>query len=123
MSNSEYIKNLGEQLKREQTKSHPFTSGDSSTAIIRKAIISAVNTAGGVSTYDVTVISASGGTADSIRGCSFWGSASLNIGDKVFIVYEGNRPIPYILSGASGGSGSGGGEYVPVIVSKLGFNG
>jgi hypothetical protein len=122
MSNTEYIKSLAEQLKREQTRAHPFTSVDASTATVRKAIIYAANTAGGVTTYDVTVVSPTGSAADSIRGCSVWGSASLSVGDKVWIMYEGNRPIPYILSSSSAGS-SGGWDYVPVIVSKLGFNG
>jgi hypothetical protein len=44
-------------------------------------------------------------------------------GDRVNLYWDGLSPIPKIRIGSSGGGGGSSSEYVPVIVSRLGFNG
>lgn len=114
----EYIKNLAEQVKQQGTKPHNHTTSNAPTSVLRRAVITAVNTSGGTSTYDVAVISVDGSTSDTIKGCTVWGNTSYAVNDKVWILYDGLRPVPFVLSSASGGGTS---EFVPVIVSTLGF--
>ena len=70
--------------------------------------------------YLVGLVGANGTVVDSIPGVAVWGDSEYSPGDRVVLVYTGQRPIPFIASG--GGSGGSGGESVPVVVSSLGFN-
>lgn len=97
-----------------QTAARGAAALDSRPSQIRLGVI--IEQTGG--SYTVGLVSAAGSVGDTIPGVRGWGDASFADGDRVFLVYVGDRPIPYILSSA--GSGSGGDSGFLFTVSIFG---
>jgi hypothetical protein len=69
--------------------------------------------------YTVGLVGADASVGDNIPGVRAWGDASFAADDKVFLIWVGDRPIPFILA-AAGGSGSGGGSEFLFTVAIFG---
>ena len=59
------------------------------------------------SVYTVEVIGANGTAVDTIPGVTAWGEGTFPPGDRVFLAWIGDRPIPYIVGSGGGGGGEG----------------
>jgi hypothetical protein len=90
------------------------TAADSSASNRRRGVVTAV----GSGSYTVSVLSASGGVAQSIAGVKAWADGALAPGDKCFVVWEPGRPVPFIEP--VGGSG-GGGDQVFLVTGLMFF--
>jgi hypothetical protein len=73
---------------------------DAPPSVLRPAIV----TARSGDVYTVDLIGADGEVCDTIAGVTAWGGSGYEPNDRVFLVYVGGRPIPFIL-GAGGGEG------------------
>jgi hypothetical protein len=56
--------------------------------------------------YTVGLVGADASVGDTIPGVRAWGDASFEADDKVFLVWIGDRPLPYIMTSAGGGGDS-----------------
>lgn len=93
----------GQRLADSARSARAQAQPEGATSKLRLGSIASVGTAGD---YTVSVLGATGAAVDSIPGVRAWGSATYNVGDRVFLAYVGDRPIPFILSaGGSGGDG------------------
>lgn len=109
---------INEKVSRLETQSKTNSQKNSiPNSRIRRGIISADN---GDGSYTVSVVGADSSTSQfTIDGVRPWDStSSFTVGGKVTLLYEGNRPLPWILSGGSSG---GEGGTTSLVVGRIRF--
>lgn len=72
-------------------------------AILRRGRVSDSN--GDV--YAVEIVRADGTPAETLPGVRVWGGGSVALGGEVWLLWEGGRPIPWIVGGDGGSGGVG----------------
>lgn len=100
---------------RARNEARPDTQQNPTEAPMRRGIVTAVSS--GV--YTVDVVGSSGAAVRSYSGLRSWGG-SFEVGDQVWIVWEGNRPVPFLMGG--GGSGSGTSDDILAVRLIPGFD-
>ena len=88
-----------ERTSRALDGARSMTRQDSRPSSLRLAVI--VDGADGV--YTVGLVGADGSVVDSIPGVRPWGAGTFAVADKVMVCWIGDRPVPWILAGGSGG--------------------
>ncbi len=102
MSLDGYLSSTAEQAQRARREARANAGQDSPPSQTRIGVVAAVS--GGF--YSVDLVGADGTTVvDTLIGLRVWGSGSYAVGARVFVVYSGARPIPYIFGTGGGGSG------------------
>jgi hypothetical protein len=108
MSLNDFIPGLVGELTRQGNRSPQNSQTESRPPSRRRGIISVVDTPNGC--YTVAPVGADGGGIDVIPNLRPWESGAVfDVGDRVWIEYEGTNPIPFISSGGGGASGGSGG--------------
>jgi hypothetical protein len=110
MSIVSHLLGLQDGLKATRSQAGKGSQSISRPSPWRRATILTAN----AGVYSVAVAAADGGTASTIAGVQVWGSATFNVGDRVWLVYEGDRPVPFIM-GAGGGGGAGSPVYAGTV--------
>jgi hypothetical protein len=99
-----YLQAAAETARRAAEGAKRTAAIDAFPSALRPAVVTA--RAGDV--YTVDLIGADGEVCQTIAGVTAWGGQGYELGQQVFVVYIGTRPIPFIVGGG-GGSGGGGG--------------
>lgn len=104
------IVGVDEMARRAAASSRGGAAQDSPPSALRRGVI----TAAGTATYTVDVLAADGSVAYTVPGVPSWGRGGpWRVGDAVVLVYEGERPVPYISAATSGAERC----SVPILVS------
>lgn len=98
----QYILGVADTARQGNEGAKRGTSAATSFNKLRRAVIISEDTG----FYEVAVIGNNGGTVDTLVGVRGWGDSTFAAGDKVFLAWLDNNPIPFILSSGSGGSGA-----------------
>ena len=97
-----YLESTAERARKAKVAARPSVSLPQEKSAMRRVRVATVGDNG---FYTVDVFTTSGAIEDSVPGVRAWGG-SFAPGDEAWIVYEGERPVPYLISGGGGGGGS-----------------
>jgi hypothetical protein len=110
MSQEQYLRGTADEAQLARRAAGREGQMASPPGAMRRGTVTA--TLGGYYTVDV-MAGAGGGVAATINGVTAWGG-NFEVGDFVWLVYEGDRPVPFIM----GGGGSSGGSIAAMIIGQ-----
>jgi hypothetical protein len=97
----QFLKFTGDAATRAKEQRGAADAPQSLPANIRPAVVTAAD----AGIYTVEIIGSDSTAVDTLTGIPAWGSATFAPDDLVWLVWVGERPIPYIM-GAGNGNGT-----------------